>query len=80
MAWEPQEIKTPTSIGSVLIVLMSENGTKVLRYNVTVNDQNGERAANVTGELEEIVTEGRINQAFGILEDVRQKAEKELLS
>jgi len=79
MAWEQQDTKTPTSIGPVFIRLCNENGTTIYRYNVVVLDQNGDALENVVGNLEDIVTPGRIQQALGILTDVRQKAESELL-
>ena len=79
MTWALQENKVPTSIGSVVVREISENGTKTYQYNVTILDQNGDVFGNVTGNLANIVNPGRMEQALGIITDVRQKAESELL-
>ena len=79
MAWEQQEARVPTSIGPVFIRLCNENSTTTYRYNVVVLDQNGDALQNVVGNLEDIATAGRIQQALGILTDVRQKAESDLI-
>lgn len=79
MAWEQQVPRVPTTVGPVLINLILQNGTMVYRYNVTILDQFGNPLNNVTGNLADIVTDGRINQAAGILGDVLQKAQEELI-
>ena len=79
MAWEQQVAKVPTSIGPILISLVRHNGANVYRYNVTVLDQTGNVLSNVIGNLADIVNNGRINQAAGILGDVLTKAESELI-
>jgi len=79
MTWELQENKVATSIGAIVVREISTNGNKTYRYNVTVLDQNDDVFCNVTGNLADIVSPGRMEQALGIITDVRQRAESDLL-
>ncbi len=79
MAWAEQTAKTPTSIGEVTVKIVNKDGLNVMRYFVVVLDQTGEVANIIIGDLADIVSGGRIQQAAGILSDVRTKAVTDLL-
>ncbi len=79
MAWIEQTAKTPTSIGEVTVKIVNKDGLNVMRYFVVVLDQTGEVANIIIGDLADIVSGGRIQQAAGILSDVRTKAVTDLL-
>ena len=79
IAWEVQKPKIPSYIGPIFISLATPDGTNIYRYNVAILDQNHEIFCHVIGNLADIVSNGRINQAAGILGDVLAKAESELI-
>ena len=79
MSWSLVSSKIPTSIGSVVVNLVSQNGSSNMSVTVAVLDEEGNLIEQIIETLSTVVIAGRIQQAIGILGDVRTKAEADLL-
>ena len=79
MAWTALNDLIPTEIGAVTLICSRVGDVYSLKCHIAVKDQNSAAIWYVRDNLENAVTPGRIAQAKGILDDLRQKAEAELL-
>jgi hypothetical protein len=87
MTFTPAQPRTPTAIGSVVIILKdrpameSQPASKTVSYDVAVLDQDGRRmdVPQDTGNLAPHLTQAQINALIQFMTDMRAKAEAELL-
>lgn len=79
MAFPQEQTRTPTSVGTIFIVLKDISGHKSARFVIEVEDQNGLTMRTLSGDLVPHLTQAQINGLLGLIADVRTQAEAEIL-
>jgi len=80
--WNKEAVRTPTTIGSMEIVLKDKDGQAAnhsAQYNIDVYDQNGNFMKRMEGNLRPHLTSAQLTTIVSFLAAMRTKAEEEIL-
>lgn len=79
-SWGQLAPKTPTTLGLFSLILEKHaNGDTHYHFVAEINDQNGQKCQQVTGDINDYVAPGILVQLEVVIDDLYNKAESEMI-